>query len=119
MVVTLKLQPTLELTDEQFEQICNSNRDLKFERTARGGLVVMAFTGGETGERNAELNGQLWLWNRQTHLGHLYDSSRGVRLPNGAIRSPDAAWFVRPVGKLSPPHSGKSGFCSALTLSWN
>jgi Uma2 family endonuclease len=87
MAVTVNLQPLLELTDEQFEQICNNNRDLKFERTAKRNLVVMSLTGGDTGERNAELNGQLWLWNRQARLGHLYDSSTGFRLPNGAIRS--------------------------------
>lgn len=92
MVVTVNLQPLLELTDDQFEQICNNNRDLKFERTAKRSLVVMSLTGGDTGERNAELNGQLWLWNRQARLGHVYDSSTGFRLPNGAIRSPDAAW---------------------------
>jgi Uma2 family endonuclease len=92
MVVTVNLQPTFDLSEDQFEQICNNNRDLKFERTARGGLVIMALTGGETGERNAELNGQLWLWNREARLGHIYDSSTGFRLPNGAIRSPDAAW---------------------------
>ena len=85
MVVTVNLQPTLELTDAQFEQICHSNCNLKFERSARGSLVIMALTGGETGERNAELNGQLWMWNRQARLGHLYDSSTGFRLPNGAI----------------------------------
>gem|GEM_PF-384216 len=34
----------------------------------------------------------LWMWNRQARLGHLYDSSTGFRLPNGAIRSPNAAW---------------------------
>ncbi|QYO62639.1 Uma2 family endonuclease [Leptolyngbya sp. 7M] len=67
----------------------------KSERTAHGDLVVMSLTGGETGERNAELNGQLWLWNRQARLGHLYDSSTGFRLPNGAIRSPDAAWICQ------------------------
>jgi Uma2 family endonuclease len=92
MAVTVNLQPFLELTDEQFKQICHNNRDLKFERTAKASLVVMSLTGGDTGERNAELNGQLWLWNRQARLGHLYDSSTGFRLPNGAIRSPDAAW---------------------------
>ncbi|HBE18932.1 MAG TPA: hypothetical protein DEG17_21385 [Cyanobacteria bacterium UBA11149] len=92
MVLTVNLQPILELTDDEFEQICDNNRDLKFERTAKGCLVIMSLTGGDTGERNAELNGQLWLWNRQFRLGHLYDSSTGFRLPNGAIRSPDAAW---------------------------
>lgn len=89
---TLALRPTLELTDEQFEQICQANQDLKFERTAKGELVIVALTGGETGRRNLNLSGQLWLWNQQTGLGEGFDSSTGFRLPNGAIRSPDAAW---------------------------
>jgi Uma2 family endonuclease len=92
IVFTLALRPTLELTDEQFEQICQANRDLKFERTAKGELVIVALTGGETGRRNLNLSGQLWLWNQQTGLGEGFDSSTGFRLPNGAIRSPDAAW---------------------------
>ncbi len=90
--ITLNLRPTLTLTDEQFEQICRANRDLKFERTAQGELVVMALTGGDTGRRNLRLTGQLWLWNQQSGLGEGFDSSTGFRLPNGAIRSPDAAW---------------------------
>jgi Uma2 family endonuclease len=92
MVYTLDLQRILKITEDQFDQICRDHRDLKFERSAQGSLVIMSLTGGETGERNAEINGQLWLWNRQAKLGHLYDSSTGFRLPNGAIRSPDAAW---------------------------
>ena len=93
MVATFKIQADrTAITDEEFEKICRENRDRKFERTAQGELVIMSLTGGSTGERNAELNGQLWLWNRQAKLGHIYDSSTGFRLPNGAIRSPDAAW---------------------------
>lgn len=93
MVSTFKIQADrTAITDEEFEKICRENRDRKFERTAQGELVIMSLTGGSTGERNAELNGQLWLWNRQAKLGHIYDSSTGFRLPNGAIRSPDAAW---------------------------
>jgi Uma2 family endonuclease len=92
IVFTLALRPTLDLTDEQFEQICQANRDLKFERTAKGELVIVALTGGKTGQRNLNLSGQLWFWNQQTGLGAGFDSSTGFRLPNGAIRSPDAAW---------------------------
>jgi Uma2 family endonuclease len=92
MVVTVNLQPTLDLSDHQFEQICNNNRDLKFERTARGGLVIMALTGGETGRRNIKLSARLENWSEQSQLGVAFDSSTGFRLPNGAIRSPDAAW---------------------------
>lgn len=92
--ITLNLRPTIELTDEQFEQICRANRDLRFERTAKGELIVMSPTGSETGERNWGLNGQLWLWNQQNRLGKGFDSSTGFKLPNGATRSPDAAWVT-------------------------
>jgi Uma2 family endonuclease len=92
MVVTVNLQPTFDLSEDQFEQICNHNRDLKFERTARGGLVIMALTGGETGRRNIKLSARLENWSDQSQLGVAFDSSTGFRLPNGAIRSPDAAW---------------------------
>ena len=33
------------------------------------------------------------LWNRQTGLGLVFDSSTGFKLPNGAVRSPDASWI--------------------------
>ena len=90
--LTLNLKPAMELTDEQFEQICRANRDLRFERTAQGELIVMSPTGGETGNWNSSLTGQLWFWNQQTKLGKGFDSSTGFKLPNGATRSPDVAW---------------------------
>ncbi len=91
--LTLNLHSAIELTDERFEQICHSNRDLRFERTSTGELVVMSPAGSDTGRQNSGLNGQLWLWNRQFHLGVIFDSSAGFTLPNGAIRSPDASWI--------------------------
>ena len=94
-VLTFNLHPVLELTDEQFYQLCQANRDLRFERTAQGEIVIMPPTGGETGGRNASLTAQLWLWNQQTRLGKSFDSSTGFKLPNGANRSPDAAWVRR------------------------
>ncbi len=89
---TVNLAPVLDLTDEQFYQLCLNNPNLKFERSAAGELIIMAPTGGETGNRNAGLTAQLWLWNDQTQLGVTFDSSTGFKLPNGADRSPDAAW---------------------------
>jgi Uma2 family endonuclease len=41
-------------------------------------------TGGETGKRNSDLIVQLGIWNRQTKLGEVFDSSTGYTLPNGA-----------------------------------
>jgi len=91
--LTLQIPPSVQLTDEQFYEICRANRDLRFERTARGELIIMPPTGGGTGKRNSDLNTVLNLWNRQTQLGVVFDSSTGFRLPNGAERSPDAAWI--------------------------
>jgi Uma2 family endonuclease len=94
-MITLNLRSTVELTDQQFEQICRDNRELKFERTASGELVVMAPTGGETGNVNLNLGSQLWNWNQTHRLGKGFDSSTGFKLPNGATRSPDVAWVER------------------------
>ncbi len=89
---TVNLKPALELTDEQFWQICVANRDLKFERSAAGELIIMPPTGGTTGNRNSHLNRQLGNWAVQDGTGLVFDSSTGFKLPNGADRSPDAAW---------------------------
>ncbi len=90
--ITLDLHPIVDLTDEQFYQLCQTNPDIKLERTAKGKLIVMPPTGGETGDRNSEINFQLRAWNKQSGLGKAFDSSTGFKLPNGAARSPDAAW---------------------------
>ncbi|WP_017316767.1 Uma2 family endonuclease [Mastigocladopsis repens] len=91
--ITLNLKPVIELTDEQFYQLCRRNPDVKFERSAKGELIIMPPTGGETGNRNSEINADFVIWNRQTKLGKVFDSSTGFKLPNGANRSPDVTWI--------------------------
>jgi Uma2 family endonuclease len=91
---TLNWHPAIAVTDEQFLLLATQNPDLRLERISTGELVIMPPTGGDTGERNSDINGQLWYWNQQTKLGKVYDSSTGFRLPNGATRSPDAAWIT-------------------------
>ncbi|MBP0012204.1 MAG: Uma2 family endonuclease [Roseofilum sp. SBFL] len=81
------------ITEEQFYQLCAANRDLKLERTARGDLVIMPPTGGETGRRNSDINVELNLWNRQSQLGIVFDSSTCFHLADGSDRSPDASWI--------------------------
>ncbi len=90
--LTLNLNPIIKLTDEQFFQLCQENDNVRLERTAKGELIIMSPAGGETGNRNAGLTAQLWIWNEQNKQGIVFDSSTGFKLPNGADRSPDAAW---------------------------
>ncbi|AXY68655.1 Uma2 family endonuclease [Thermosynechococcus sichuanensis E542] len=94
-MIALNLRPTLQLTDDVFEQLCRQNPDLRLERSAQGELIAMPPAGSETGYRNVDLLGQLWQWNRQMQLGVVFDSSAGFTLPNGAIRCPDAAWVAK------------------------
>jgi len=98
-VATITLPPTLELaielTDEQFFQLCQDNRDFRFERTASGELIIMPPTGSDTGRRNIKITAQLEVWSSQNNLGVAFDSSSGFKLPNGADRSPDASWVKR------------------------
>jgi Uma2 family endonuclease len=83
---------TIRLTHEEFEQLCHDNPDRSLELTASGELIVMPPVGGESGNYESELGIDLGNWNRQTSLGKTFSSSTVFVLPNGAQRSPDAAW---------------------------
>ncbi len=92
LALNIPLTLTLTVTREQFVELSFANRELQLERTATGELIVNPPTGGETGYRNLDIEGQLWLWNSRTRLGKAFNSSTGFHLPNGADRSPDASW---------------------------
>ncbi|WP_448265108.1 Uma2 family endonuclease [Nostoc sp. DSM 114159] len=93
--MVLQLQPAIALTEEQFYEFCQLNPDFRIERNPAGELVIMPPTGSETDERNFNLVGQLWVWTKQDATGVGFGSSGGFTLPNGAVRSPDAAWIKR------------------------
>jgi Uma2 family endonuclease len=90
--ITLNLNPIIKLTDDQFFLLCQENENIRLERTAKGELIIMSPAGGETGNSNAGLTAQIWIWNESNKLGKVFDSSTGFKLPNGADRSPDASW---------------------------
>lgn len=83
------------MTDEEFAAFCSEHPDLFFETTATGDLIVMPPNYTLTGIRSGEILGQLRDWARLNGSGVVSDSSTGFVLPNGARRSPDAAWTSR------------------------
>jgi|SRR5215470_12893663 len=83
------------VTPEEFEELSARYRDLRLELTSTGELIVMPPTGAETGSLNADLIYQLMAWTKKDATGVCFDSDTGFTLPNGAIRSPDAAWIKR------------------------
>jgi Uma2 family endonuclease len=90
--MVVRMHPVIDLTDDQFFEFCQINRDLRIERTATGELLIMPPTGSETGGSNFELSGQLFIWTKQDGTGRGFDSSTGFTLPNGATVSPDISW---------------------------
>lgn len=81
-----------QLSAEQLFELCRANPEARIERTAQGEIIIMPPTGAETGNRNAAINAQLTFWAWADDTGVTFDSSTGFNLPNGATRSPDAAW---------------------------
>src|SRR5437588_9178459 len=77
--VVIHLRPGLDMTDEQFFLLCQQNRDLRFERTAEGDLIVMPPTGWMTGNRNAEITMQVRAWAKKDGQGVATDSSTGFK----------------------------------------
>lgn len=84
-----------EMTEREFFEFCQQHQELRIERNATGELEMMSGAGSETGNRNALLITFLTLWALHDGTGLSFDSSTGFKLPNGADRSPDAAWLKR------------------------
>jgi Uma2 family endonuclease len=88
---------TLTVTPEQFDLLCIDNPDLRLELTKNGELIVMAPAGGETSKKNSRLNLLVGIWNDQTELGEVFDSSGGydfTALGSGKL-SPDVSWIEK------------------------
>lgn len=82
------------LSDQEFEDLCAANSDIKFERTKEGVIVVNAPAGYGTGKGNAEIIYQLKAWLRKHRRGDVIDSSTGIFLPDSSSLSPDAAYIT-------------------------
>ena len=89
----INIPETFKITQKQFKKIAIANKDLRLEKTAKGELIIMPPTGGNTGRRNLNLGYQVYAWNEKYQLGVAFDSSTAFHLPNGADRSPDVAWI--------------------------
>lgn len=106
--LVVQFDPVIQMDDDQFFDFCQINRHLRIERTAQGEVIIMPPAGGETSARNASLTMQLGIWSKRDGNGYAFDSSGGFVLPNGATRSPDAAWVARArLTLLSPAQKGK------------
>ncbi|MFN7528125.1 MAG: Uma2 family endonuclease [Dolichospermum sp.] len=105
--MVLQMLPNMVMTDDQFFDFCQLNRHFRIERNQIGDLFIMSPTGSETEERNFNLIVQLGIWTKQDGTGVGFGSSGGFTLPNGAVRSPDAAWIKRTKWEAIPADKRK------------
>lgn len=83
------------LTDEQFRVLRQKNDDLHLEVTAQRELMTTATTRATLGSLEEDIVTLISSWARYFGTGPTFDSSAVFRLPNGARRSPVAAWVRR------------------------
>ena len=93
----LHFEPVVKrMSDDEFFEFCQLNREWRFELTSEGDLIVMSPTGSRTGKRNFRMAGLFYAWVEANGTGVGFDSSTGFTLPNDAKRSPDLAWIRKP-----------------------
>lgn len=89
------VQPLYTISDEELMLMSSKNPELRFERNADGTLVTMPPTGGISGNREAKAGAYLLTWVESQDLGEAFGPSTGFKLPNTAVRSPDAAFVAK------------------------
>jgi Uma2 family endonuclease len=88
-----RFRPETPMSDEDLMRFCAANDVARVERDVSGEILVMSPAGNRTGRRNAAIVSALDAWAAKDGRGYVFDSSTGFTLPDGSIRSPDAAWI--------------------------
>lgn len=92
---TLDLSNVIRLSDEVLMKICEANPDLEIEQNAAGQLEIVAPAGLKSTHLETKFVVALGKWNDDHGRGLVFGGTAGFRLPNGAMRAPDAAWVRR------------------------
>lgn len=105
------------MTDEELVEFSRINAGYKIERSVSGN-ITMAPTYSDTGFFNLKIAGKFLIWNEETNLGLLFDSSAGFRLNNGALKSPDLSWVSKERWQALPKEKrqGYADICPDFVL---
>ena len=89
---TLRLNPELHMSDDEYYEFCMANPEVFFERTAEGEIVIVPPVGLESNDREVDIASELRQWAKRDRRGRAYGISAEFILPTGAAYAPDAAW---------------------------
>jgi len=90
----VRFRPARPMNDDELMKFCAANDALRVEREANGDLLVMTPAGNRTGKKNTAIISALDIWAQTDGRGYAFDSNTGFTLPDGSMRSPDAAWVA-------------------------
>jgi Uma2 family endonuclease len=93
MPLPLRFRPETPMSDEELMRFCAANDSVRVERDANGEILVMTPAGNRTGRKNTAIISALDKWAESDGRGYAFDSNTGFTLPDGSMRSPDAAWI--------------------------
>ncbi len=85
--------------DERFERVCEMYPDARIEMDSAGNIIMVPGNSEDSAFRSGEAFRQLAEWARRDGTGRAFDCSAIFNLPNGAKRSPDAAWVPKEILK--------------------
>ncbi len=88
---TIKGSYIEQMTDEEFFRFCQDNREIRFERSANGQIIIRSPKTFMDGDRSSEISYQLGNWNK-THKRGQVVGTNGFFLSNGSMRNPTSAW---------------------------
>jgi Uma2 family endonuclease len=89
MPITIRLPEPM--SDDALIAFSRRNRPYQIERNANGELEIMSPPGFEGGQREVFAMAKLFAW-AEEHGGVCASSDTGFKLPDNAVRSPDASW---------------------------
>ena len=79
------------LSDEAFEELCFSNKELIVEREPDGKITVMSPVSPYSGRNELKFIGELYIYCSK-HGGESFSSSTAFTLPDTSVKSPDACF---------------------------
>ena len=80
------------MTDDQLLRFCAANDVWRVERDTNGEILVMTPAGFGSSKRNVRISRLLDEWAEMDGRGETTGPDGGYILPDGSMRSPDAAW---------------------------
>ena len=88
----LRLRPEVPMDHVAFAAFCETYPEALAELEPDGTITLVSPLTLLSAENESEPFADLKLWHRASRLGKVFPSTAGFRLPDGAVRSPDAAW---------------------------